>query len=194
MWGMGLRLKAAGGTQECLWPWRAEDQVQDPSSSLGPSGWGNARCVPPDPPIWRATPRWPLFFFPPSLPPMLLRPMWPEGSWEAGDQTQKPNRLPGAERLGGMPAALHLIPRPSRVPLSASPTLPPSSLPPMPLEPTRPEGAPEYGGGKAPEPSRLPGARVGRGNAVHTSPDPLIPEGPSLIRLSSSSPASLLHP
>ena len=27
-----LRLNSAGGAQECLWLWRAEDQVQDPSS------------------------------------------------------------------------------------------------------------------------------------------------------------------
>ena len=33
---MGLRLSAAGGDQECLRPWRVEDQVQDPSRLTGP--------------------------------------------------------------------------------------------------------------------------------------------------------------
>ena len=33
---MGLRLNAAGGAQEYLWPWRAEDQVQDHSRLTGP--------------------------------------------------------------------------------------------------------------------------------------------------------------
>ena len=34
--GVGLRLNAAGGAQECLWPWRMEDQVWDPSRLPGP--------------------------------------------------------------------------------------------------------------------------------------------------------------
>ena len=33
---MGLRLNTAGGAQVCLWPWRAEDQVQDPRRLTGP--------------------------------------------------------------------------------------------------------------------------------------------------------------
>ena len=35
-WGMGLRVNVAGRAQECLWPWRAEDQVRDTSRLPGP--------------------------------------------------------------------------------------------------------------------------------------------------------------
>ena len=64
--GVGLMLNTAGGAQECLWPWRVEDQVWDPSRLPGPK-WagGNARRVPPDHPILED---------PYLLAPFLLRP------------------------------------------------------------------------------------------------------------------------
>lgn len=92
---------------------------------------GNARHVPPDPPIPECPSLLtPLFLLP---PPSLLCP-WDShglrGPQKAGNQTWKPNKPPSAELVGEMPLALPLIPRPKIPrhihPSSSSPILPPT--------------------------------------------------------------------
>ena len=42
---VGLRLNTAGVAQVCLWPWRLEDLVQDPSWLTGPEWVGETLGV-----------------------------------------------------------------------------------------------------------------------------------------------------
>ena len=192
-WRLGLRLNAAGGVQECLWPLRSEDQVQDPSRLTGPK-WAGEILGPFTPILWsqRAPPLWPLFFSPPPTPSDAQGATWPVGAWKVGDQTQKPNRIARAEWVGETPAAPPLIFQSRRAP----PCLPlllfpaPPSLPP--IGPMRLEGALENGG-PGPGAQQASQGWVGRGNTRSASPDPLIPEGPAR-HLSSSPATSLLLP
>ena len=102
-------------------------------------------------------------------PPECLRP------WRSEDQVQDPSWLTGPEWVGEM---LGTFP-PSFSPRGPLPTGLSSSspcLPPMPLEATRLEGAPEARG---PDPEAQ---QASRGEWVGKTPftPPLIPEGPSL--------------
>lgn len=104
-------------------------------------GRGNARHVPPDPRSWRVPPCCSLFFFP-HLPPSyaLKTHMAREGPRKPGDQTQKPNRLPGAKGGGTAFCASPDPPVLEGPPQSTSPPLPTSSLPPTSLGPMRSGG------------------------------------------------------
>ena len=136
--GVGLLLSVAGGTQECLWPWRVEDQVRDPSRLPRPK-WAGEMLV-----------AFPLILEGPFPLASLLLPAHHAPRTHVGRRgpgmqgpDQKPNRLPGAQVCGETPAVLPLILRSWRAPLSTSRPLSPCFLHPTPLGPTRPEGASE---------------------------------------------------
>ena len=79
---MGLSLNTAGGAQECLWPWRVEDQVQDLSRFTVPEWAGEMLgTFPTILQSWKAPPYWPLFFFPPPMPLGPIQPERPLEGW-----------------------------------------------------------------------------------------------------------------
>ena len=110
--GVGLRLNTAGGFQECLRPWRAEDQVQDPRRLPGPEG------------VWETLGAFPQSSNPggsfpaglsSSLPTMTLGPTWPEGALEAQQTSQAHvgrgnarHASPDPPILEGSPPTIHL--------------------------------------------------------------------------------------
>ena len=112
-WGVGLRLNAAGGAQECLRPWRAEGQVWDPSRLSGPEWAGEmlGAFSPPTNPLILEGP-YPLASLlppPPSYAPRTsVAWRWP---WRAEDPAREPSRLPGAnwagQTLGTLPPPQH---------------------------------------------------------------------------------------
>ena len=130
MRGVGLRLNTSGGAQECLWPWRAEDQVQDLSRLTGPEWEGE---MPSLPPLilrsQRALPCPPLLFSP-RLPPMPLRPTRPGGAL-GGRRTwpRSPAGFPGPDWAGEMLGMLPPDPPSPRGSLQAWEPLPAPSHP-----------------------------------------------------------------
>ena len=90
----GLRINTAGGAQECLWPWRAEDQVQDPSWLPGQEWAGEVLdAFPSNPPILEGpSPLASLLL--PTPCPMPLGPTQPEGAPEGRGPDPEAHRLP----------------------------------------------------------------------------------------------------
>ena len=138
---------------------------------------------------WSVTPLSASPPLPPLVPPFYAPRTHAAGGCLGGQRTRpgNPAGSPGPEWVGGVLGML-----PPDPPIQKGPSLSvPSHLPrSMPLGPSSRKGL-----WKVEDPSRLPGAQVGGGNARCASPDPLVLEGPpSTVRLSSSSPPSSLSP
>ena len=160
---MECRLNAAGGARKCLWPWRAEDQVQDPSRLPGPKCvGGNARCVPLILQSQRVSPHWPLFF-PTSCAPRTHAAR--EGPRRQGPD---PEAQRGSRGQVGGGNAFHASLDPL---IRRAPPCPPL-LPPPPSYAPRSNTAqrgPQRAEDLVWEPSRLLGAQLGRANARCTA-------------------------
>ena len=164
--GGGMEGGLGSMQQEGPQPWRAEEQVQDPSRLTGPEwvgetlGTSSQSSDPTGPlPIGLSPP-------PPSFPPMPQDPQGWRGPWRMEDQAWEPSRLLRPQvGEGEMPTMPPLILPSQRAPpthVSSSP-----HLPPMPLGPMQ---RPWRAGDPAWEPSRLPGSQLVRGDSRRAPP------------------------